>query len=290
MTISKDQQKAAEAVRSYMRSKHLGIEEDEVDASGVVHLGTSDRRSAGDDDPPPELVDSMRAHAKAIRALSPYAFAGIETIDEWVHLNVKVKNQIRKDKPETVDKLSELLKARFPDTISKHPQVLSIYHETPHGYGGRLQVKTSIEGRYDKRTITFGWALRGDTTAGWTLVVDWGVHSITRPATFKKLTPTIVLKQLYTLICALPAPLDALGWTINVRTPSGYVMTGNGKHAEDFGLWQVADNRTRLLKSSRSDATDVLFINNYERTTTLTVSIGLEVPKEVEPVKIIQSK
>lgn len=287
-TVStKTQQKVAEQVRAYLQ--RLGIDDDEVGSDGTIRLTTSDRRSAGDDEPAQEIIDSMRAHARAIRALSPYAFVSTEHVDEWVHLSVLVKTVARKDKPKVdAHEITCGLKAKFPECISKHPKTRSVDVDMPFGFDGRITVRTLVEGPHGKRSINFGWKLSGDATEGWVLLVEWGEHKIKRPATFKKLTDGIVLKQLETLLARLKDPLDATGWTINVKTPDGFMMTG--RHRQCFGLWQVLDRETDKMKSpvwaDKRDLT-ILLINNFSGKE-IRASVGQPVPEEVKPIEIVQ--
>lgn len=287
-TVStKTQQKVAEQVRAYLQ--RLGIDDDEVGSDGTIRLTASDRSRAGDDEPSPEIIDSMRAHARAIRALSPYAFVSTEHVDEWVHLSVLVKTVARKDKPKVdAHEITCGLKAKFPECISKHPKTRSVDVDMPFGFDGRITVRTLVEGPHGKRSINFGWKLSGDATEGWVLLVEWGEHKIKRPATFKKLTDGIVLKQLETLLARLKDPLDATGWTINVKTPDGFMMTG--RHRQCFGLWQVLDRETDKMKApvwaDKRDLT-ILLINNFSGKE-ICPGVGQPVPEEVKPIEIVQ--
>jgi hypothetical protein len=282
---NKTQQKVADAVRAYMRSKHLSIEEDEIDSDDTIRLGTSDRRSAGDDEPPQDIIDSMRAHVRALRTLSPFIFAGTENVDEWAHLNITVRATKRKDRPEgDVCKITDTLKKRFPESVSKHPKTRSIDISIPCGFDGRLTVDTLVEGRYGRQSIVFGWQMAGNSKDGWWLVVQWGDHKVSRPAKFKKLTANVVLKQLEMLLAQLADPLDAMGWTINVRTPGGFRMTGGGRHKENFGLWQVTDKDKNTLRTYVADAT-IVFINNFSGKE-IRAGVGQPVPEEVKPITI----
>ena len=285
---NKTQQKVAEQVRAYLKPR-LGIDDDEVGSDGTIRLTASDRRSAGDDEPAPEVIASMRAHAKALRALSPYVFVSTEHVDEWVHLSVLVKTVTRKDRPETAaQEINCGLKAKFPEAVSKHPKTHSIDINMPYGFDGRLTVETRVEGPYGRRTVDLGWKLLGDSTEGWVLSVKWGEHKITRPATFKKLTAGIILKQLETLLARLKDPLDAMGWTVNVQAPDGFMMTG--KRRQCFGLFQVLDGETGEMKSpvwaDKRDLT-ILLINNFSGKE-IRVGVGQPIPEEVKPIEIVE--
>lgn len=286
------QKKAAALVRSYLRSTRLikEVDEDEVEDDGVIRIELSHRDASDVDNKEPsrDVKDQFKAHVTKLRELSPLVFVAQEHVDEWVHLTIRVRPTKRKPRPQLIPKLDAKILDRMPQSIAQHPRVtaLMLNSRCPLRGLGKVEVSTDVDSNHgDQRLVSvLQWDLRGDTVAGWDLVVSWGCHRIRRPATFKKLVPKIILSQLQKILDHLDDPLDCLGHTIRLKKDGGWIWPLDGVAHEVFEEREVLvrDDKTVLAPYG---AQKVVVINNLTGATT-ELSPGDEYPQHLRALNL----
>lgn len=276
-------------VRSYFRRTDLQIEEDEVatdpDNRGAIRIYTSDRDSAGDDEPPLWLKKKFQAHMAAVRELSPHVFASLEVIDEWIGMTVYIRKEKRQAKPESAFRLEGAVVAAMPGAIVDHPRVRHCQNDHSRNFDGTVVACTDLQSPIGKRRAILGWSLIGTTLEGWRLKVEWGVHTLERPAKFKKLGASMIVRALNQILEQLSDPLDIFGWEITAKKDGDWIRNMGGRNKETFYTFSVTEKGADKLRCPYNG--DELFFENRYSGEILTAKVGETLPEVVKPVTIV---
>lgn len=238
--LTAGQKAAVEKVRAYLKAARLTPEDDETrnDGTHVFTVADRDDRDVGEESPGKDIREQFAGYVKALRELSPLAFVGTECVDEWVHLTVTIRPTPRKVKPEEIPRLTDKMMEQLPESILRHPRVTKVFRHVYRDRGSGVEVRTDIPSPIGKRSAVLEWAFTGSSIDGWVLTMRWGVHFCSRPATFKKLTPKILLDMLDRILQRLDDPLDCLGWTIEATNENGsFLRRPGGSHRATF--WEA---------------------------------------------------
>lgn len=280
------QEKAAVAVREYMKKHHLQIECDEVESDAhfapnqQISISVSERDGAGYESPSMQLLERMRTHTLALRELSPLIYTSVESVDEWRTVTARIRVKRRQPRPTEVKNLLDLVKDRMPESITQHKCVRRLSRHHTNDLDGVVVISTTVLDRYQaQRDVYFGWRTEGSEAKGWTLLVRLGQREIRRKATYKKLTATIVLQLLDKLLRKLSDPLDVMGWRIRALVGKDYVLNASKRQPEDFYSFSVLDATKKKVVSSRG-CTHVEFTNEYNGKC-ITLAVGELLPDEL---------
>lgn len=281
-------QKGAEKlVREYLNQKRLDIEDEDLGGAGLVtiHVTHRDESDIYDEAPGADILTMMSGVVRDLRQLSPLVYVTWDTCDEWVNLTITIRSTPRKSKPAEITNLIEKVIQGMPVEISDHPVVTGISKRYYRCEAEGVEVRTNIAGPVGNRTATLTWELTGDSVNGWILITKWGTHKATRPATFKKLTPKIILGELDRITAMLADPLNCLGHVINVKNDEGvFAMTGNRKHRLTFAAYAVMSEDERYIRGQHQ-GNNVLFINNLTGEQTW-LRTGDEIPEHLKNIEI----
>ena len=151
------------------------------DEENADTLSFSERNSAGDDYPPRWLIESMRDKSKLLRDKFPNVLVTSEIVDEWIHIDVKVKDRARIERPEWCHKK---VLAFLEKTVA--PELQPFYHkavaEWEH-YDGRPPRIKAFYGQKWNEFSELSFGLLGNTIDGWAVHAHFGTASITNKVT-----------------------------------------------------------------------------------------------------------
>ncbi len=179
----------AEVRESATRIFCLSPDEETVDM-----LAFSNRNSAGDDEPPRWLVESMQEKSKKLRELFPNVFITSEIIDEWFHVTVEVKDRARIDRPDwDYKKVLAFLEKTVAPEIQPHYQ--KVRAEVKQVISGYPRIVAFYGQKWDEFS-ELSFELRGNTVEGWEVRGRFGIVSITHKVTTSRGLLQTVWKKL----------------------------------------------------------------------------------------------
>jgi len=263
-----------------------------IDGAELVRLYVTDRHSAGDEHPPKTMMDYFHNVADEVRKVSPLAYVVVSQVDEWATMTVRVRVKPRQPQPALAKDLGKEIIAKLPESIRLDNRVTYVGLDHSIHHLGCVAVKTTKEGRYDFHWLRLYWDLEGNLVDGWRLKVQWGEHTIERPAKFKKLTAGIILQQLAILIGQLIDPLDGGDWRFWLRNEQGSYKLDRRGDKLDHDRHQVFNQARRnganygpKLVQAR-EPYDTAVFSNLMTNETFVRKNGDDWPRQVDPLRL----